>query len=61
MSLPKPAKTKVEWELDSKLIEFIHLLKKLEKKDSVSESEYVNGLLSYAIGKILKVEELKKK
>ena len=61
MSLPKPVKTKVEWELDSKLIEFIHLLKKLEKKDSVSESEYVNGLLSYAIGKILKVEELKKK
>lgn len=58
--VPSP-KVKVEWEIDSKILEFIRLIKKLDKKDHISEDDYINWLLSYAVAKILKVEDLKKK
>lgn len=59
MNLSKP-KTKVNWEIDSKLLEFIRLLRKLEKRENQTEADYANALLAFAIGKILKIDELKK-
>jgi hypothetical protein len=52
-----PQKQIVTWEIDRNLLSFIRLLKAHQKKNGMSESEFVNQLLAFAMSKIMGLSE----